>query len=207
MRSIYQFLYRLLYHELAWAYDAVSWTVSLGRWDAWRRASLPFVRGKRILEVGFGTGELLPVLQSGRRCVIGIESSAPMQRITSAKLHKRAQKVPRIQGNAQKLPFADGAFDTIVSTFPASYILEPSTHLEFTRCLRPGGRLVIVEVVLTEPGPLLALLFQLVFPSSPSASQKLDTAVQTAGMIITEHTVGQGKVRPLVIVAEKQAHR
>ena len=207
MRSIYLLLYRLLYNELAWAYDAVSWAVSLGRWDAWRRASLPFVRGKRILEVGFGTGELLPVLQRGQRRVIGIEPSAAMQRISWQKLRGRAETVPLVQGTAQKLPFADKAFDTIVSAFPASYILDPRTHREFARCLRPGGRIVIVEVILADPVPLLSLLFRLVFPSTAGAFEKLGNAVQTSGLTREEHVVGRGAVRPLVIVAEKRVRQ
>lgn len=204
MRSIYQLLYRLLYNELAWVYDAVSWAVSLGRWNDWRRAALPFVRGNRILEVGFGTGALLPVLQDEMRRVVGIEPSAAMQRITSARLHRQAKTVTRIQGTAQRLPFADAAFDTIVSAFPASYILDPCTHQEFARCLRPGGRAVIVEVVLAESGLLLKLLYHLVFPSTPDTFQRLDEAAHTAGLSREEHVIGDGSVRPLVIVAEKK---
>lgn len=205
MRLVYLFLYRLLYNEMAWAYDAVSWTVSLGRWDDWRRAALPFVRGNCILEIGFGTGALLPALQSGKRRVIGIEPSAAMQRISSARLRRQAKTVPRVQGTAQKLPFADASFDTIVSAFPTPYVLEQRTHQEIERCLRPGGRAVIVEVVLAEPGLLLKLLYNLVFPSSPDTSKRLETAVQAAGLNREEHVVGDGRVRPLVIVAEKMA--
>ena len=205
MRQIYQLLYRLLYNELAWAYDVVSWVVSLGRWDAWRRAALPFVRGKRILEVGFGTGALLPALQSGQRRVVGIEPSAAMQRLTLAKLSKRGKAVPLVQGTAQKLPFADSAFDTIVSAFPASYVLDPCTHREFARCLRPGGRTVIVELILAEPGPLFNLLYRLVFPSAADTFQKVNEAVHDAGLSEEAHVVGEGRVRPLVIVAEKKA--
>jgi len=205
MRSIYQLLYRLLYNELVWAYDAVSWAVSLGRWDGWRRSALPFVRGNRILEVGFGTGALLPALQNENCRVVGIEPSAAMQRISSARLRRQASTVPRVQGTAQHLPFADAAFDTIVSAFPASYILDPSTHREFARCLRPGGRVVIVEVVLAGSGLLLNLLYNLVFPSTPDTFQRLDEAAHTAGLSREEHVVGDGSVRPLVIVAEKKA--
>lgn len=205
MRLVYQFLYRLLYNEMAWAYDAVSWTVSLGRWDDWRRAALPYVRGSRILEIGFGTGALLPALQTEERRVIGIEPSAAMQRISSARLRRQAKTVPRVQGTAQHLPFADASFDTIVSAFPAPYVLEQRTHQEFERCLRPAGRAVIVEVVLAESGLLLKLLYNLVFPSSPDTSKRLETAVQAAGLNREEHVVGDGRVRPLVIVAEKVA--
>ena len=228
MRSLYRLLYHLLYNHLAWAYDPVSWIVSLGRWDSWRRAALPFVRGERILEVGFGTGELLTVLQSGQRQVIGIEPSAAMQNITMQKLGKRAQTTPRLQGIAQRLPFANDLFDSIVCTFPASFILDPRAHQEFARCLRPGGRLIVVEVALTAgesnclaaegpasparwdrvpPEPLLRLLFHLLFPSTPAAFTKLRDGFQTAGLTRTEHLIGHGPVRALVIVAEKQAHR
>ena len=202
---LYRLLYRLLYNELAWAYDAVSWAVSLGRWDDWRRAAIPYVRGNRILEVGFGTGALLPLLSSGRHRVVGIEPSAAMQRLTAAKLNTFGKELPHVQGTAQKLPFACAAFDTIVCAFPASYILDPRTHHEFARCLRPGGRTVIVEVTLAEPGPLLSLLFHLVFPTTPDTFQKVDDAVRDAGFSREEHVVGDRKVRPLVIVAEKLA--
>ena len=203
MRWIYLLLYRLLYNELAWAYDAVSWAVSLGRWDSWRRAALPFICGNRILEVGFGTGDLLPVLADGQRRVIGIEPSAAMQRVTLQKLSEQTETIPRIQGTAQSLPFADSSFDSIVSTFPASYILDPRTHQEFARCLCPGGRIVVVEVTLADPGALLSLFFQLVFPSSAGAVEMLENAVQRSGLTKKEHVVGNGRVRPLVILAEK----
>lgn len=205
MRQFYLLLYRLLYNELAWAYDAVSWTVSLGRWDAWRRAALPFVRGNRILEVGFGTGKLLPLLWSGQRRVVGIEPSASMQRLTLTRLGRRGMQRPLVQGTAQNLPFASAVFDTIVCAFPAAYIVDSLTHREFARCLRPGGRTVIVEVTLAEPGPLLNLLFHLVFPTTAGTFQKVDHAVRDAGFSREEHVVGNGRVRPLVIVAEKLA--
>ncbi len=204
MRSIYLLLYRLLYNELAWAYDAVSWAVSLGRWDAWRRAALPFVRGERVLEVGFGTGALLPVLQRGRRGVIGIEPSAAMQRIARQKLRRRGVTVPCVQGTGQKLPFCDKSFDTIVCAFPSSYILDPSTHQEFARCLRPGGRILIVEVVLADAGPLLSMLFHMIFPATEGAFERLEHGVERSGLAIEEHVVGQETVRPVVIVVEAQ---
>ncbi len=48
-----------LYNELAWSYDLAAWIVSAGRWDRWRRMALDYVTQQPVLEVGFGTGELL----------------------------------------------------------------------------------------------------------------------------------------------------
>jgi ubiquinone/menaquinone biosynthesis C-methylase UbiE len=52
--------FRLLYHELAWSYDLVSWLASRGLWRRWQQAALAYlpVEG-RFLEVGFGPGHLL----------------------------------------------------------------------------------------------------------------------------------------------------
>ena len=143
MRWIYLLLYRLLYNELAWAYDVVSWAVSLGRWDSWRRAALPFICGNRILEVGFGTGDLLPVLADGQRRVIGIEPSAAMQRITLQKLSEQTETIPRIQGTAQSLPFADKVPSirlSALSLHPISLTRVPIRSLRAV--CRPGGRIV-----------------------------------------------------------------
>lgn len=206
MRRLYEFLYDLLYTRLAWAYDPVSWIVSLGRWDAWRRAVLPFVQGQRVLEIGFGTGELLPALADGGRTAIGLEPSPAMQQVTAAKLDKpetQALRIPRVQGIGQQLPFADASFDSIVCTFPAPYILDPDLHAECARCLRAGGRLLVVEVALVDAGPLLRLLFRLVFPPAPGAAEKFAAATASAGLKKSDYHIGSGPVRPLVIVSQK----
>jgi len=54
--------FHLLYHEAAWAYDAVAAAVSLGQWRAWGAAALPFLPGPRVLELGHGPGHMLIAL-------------------------------------------------------------------------------------------------------------------------------------------------
>jgi SAM-dependent methyltransferase len=61
---------------------------------------------------------------------------------------------PRVLASAFALPFASALFDTVVSTFPAGYILRVDALRELARVLRPEGRLVIVGLAVELPGSL-----------------------------------------------------
>jgi SAM-dependent methyltransferase len=142
--SLIGFLLDRLYAELAWAYDPVSWLVSLGRWDGWRRVALRYVEGKRILEAGCGSGHLLPALAEGGRQACGCDSSPAMLGLARRRSAGRPLNVSLCRARAQTLPFATAAFDTVVCTFPAGYISDERTWTEFARVLAPGGRAVVV---------------------------------------------------------------
>lgn len=59
-RRIVALGFRLLYHELAWSYDLVSWLASRGLWRHWQQAALAYLPAEgRFLEVGFGPGHFL----------------------------------------------------------------------------------------------------------------------------------------------------
>ncbi|MCA9870440.1 MAG: methyltransferase domain-containing protein [Anaerolineae bacterium] len=144
---LYLWATRRLYNEFAWSYDLVAWVVSGGRWDRWRRMALDYVVDQPVLEIGFGTGELL--LEMARRGwqARGVDLSPAMQRVTGRKMRRRGLFAPRAQASAQSLPFPRDSFGTIVSTFPAEYVIDPASLQEFWRVLRPGGRLVIAGLV------------------------------------------------------------
>jgi len=201
--AVYPFLYRQLYSCFAWAYDGVSWLVSLGHWDGWRRVALDFVTGIDVLEVGFGTGGLMAELAGRGVSIIGLEASAAMHKITTRKLAELGESAPRVQGFAQRLPFADTSFDTVLATFPAGFVTDESAHREFARVLRPGGRLVFVDVTLSTNSPLFRLLFSLVFPPKPGATAKFTQALDDSGLRISRRLVGQGAVRVAVTLGEK----
>jgi ubiquinone/menaquinone biosynthesis C-methylase UbiE len=203
VRRFYLFLYRILYNELASTYDLVSWLVSFGRWDEWRRTALRFAHGERILEVGFGTGELLPLLAVKVERTYGMDASAAMHRITESKLQRRGLRIPRVQGVAQRIPFADGTFDAIITTFPAGFILDPEAHREFARVLRPGGRLIVVDVRLASQNPLLRSFFYLVFPPVKGAEQRYQEATVAAALSSETHLIGEGPIQVVVTVSKK----
>jgi len=149
LQRLYAWACERLYAEWAWSYDWVSWCVSLGYWPQWRALALGYVRGPRCLELGFGTGELLPLLAAHTTLTVGLDPAAAMHRQTLRKLTAHGLSVPLVQARAQAMPFPDGAFDSIVATFPAPYILEAATLHECARLLSGQGnpqakRLVIV---------------------------------------------------------------
>ena len=127
-------------------YDFVSQVVSLGYWRDWQRQALAELRGRRVLDLAFGTGNTLLDLRAAGYDPIGLDLSPAMIRITKRKLHKFRAVVPLTRGRAQQLPFADASFDSILCTFPARFIVDPGTLDQLARVLCPGGRIVVVAL-------------------------------------------------------------
>jgi len=145
------FGFRLLYNELAWLYDAVSWLVSRGLWRRWQRTALGYVPpGARVLEVGFGPGHLLVDLAQAGHRPVGLDVSRFMLRQALRRLRRARLDVSLCRGRAQHLPFTAGAFDAVVLTFPTPFIYDPLWLEDVRRVLRtpaeagPGGRLILV---------------------------------------------------------------
>lgn len=153
--KLVRFGFRLLYNELAWTYDVVSWLVSLGAWREWQRAALPFVTGKRVLEVGHGPGHMLLELKASGYQAVGLDLSPYMGRLARRWAQQAETAVSLVRGEVQALPFAAASFDTVLATFPTEYIVDPAALASIYGVLGENGRLVIVpEGHLTGEGPL-----------------------------------------------------
>ncbi len=134
-----------LYGPFAWAYDWVSKTFFMGQWRVWQRATIPHLKGPKVLEVGMGTGNLQVDLVRAGFEVWGVDASAQMVKQAKRKVRGLGLSTDRMsRARAQKLPFSTGYFGSVVSTFPSEYIAEHETLGELARVLEPGGRLVIV---------------------------------------------------------------
>ena len=202
-----------LYNEFAWAYDLVSWLVSLGRWSGWRLSALDQITGPRVLEVGFGTGELLSEMAVRGLEPVGLDASPAMHRVAARKLARRALDIPRVSGVVQAMPFPDRSFDSIVCTFPAGYILEPATLCEAARVLSPpdqatgkgGGRLVVVGIVVAIDIPVWRRAMQFLFGvQGVAVLERFTELAQAAGLHVGILEQGNGSMRVPVIVAERQ---
>jgi ubiquinone/menaquinone biosynthesis C-methylase UbiE len=155
LSRFYAALEESLYYPLAPAYDLISWLVSLGQWNRWRKLSLPHVVGRRVLEVGFGTGILLAELARRGYAVFGLDLSPAMHRITSARIAKQNLHADLVRGIVQFMPLTAASFDTVISTFPAAFILDPATIAEIARVLSPSGCFILVDMVLFSKNKIL----------------------------------------------------
>lgn len=136
--------FHLLYTRLAWTYDLVAWTSSMGQWRAWQQVGLRDLPEGRVLELGHGPGHLLVDLLSLRPSVFGVDPSRQMSRLAARRLRRRRKPARLARASAGALPFPATAFGAVLASFPNEYILDPRTAHEARRVLLPGGCLVII---------------------------------------------------------------
>ncbi len=200
-RRLVQALFHLLYTLFAPWYDLVAWAVSKGDWRAWGRTALEHTLPGRSLELGVGPGHLLPHLARQTGCAVGVERSPAMLRLAA----RRCGTAALVGGTALALPFGDGVFGTVVSTFPAPYIVAPATLDEVRRVLRPAGRLVVVDAAeLTDRDPYTALInLAYALTSRPLAASPLPARLTARGFALTRHSHATRHGRVSVLVADK----
>jgi len=151
-------LTRRRYDRVAPVYDLMESFLER-RFRAWRRELWRRVdAGTRVLEVGVGTGKNLAV-HPFESIVTGIDLSPKML----ARAQRRARRLgsqTRLElADVQALPFADGSFDVVVATFVFCSVPDPARGLqEVRRVLRPDGRLLLLEHVLSERRALRAVM-------------------------------------------------
>jgi ubiquinone/menaquinone biosynthesis C-methylase UbiE len=200
-----RFAFWMLYNPLAWTYDWVSQIVSLGRWHDWQRSSLSEIRGRRVLELGFGTGEMLLDLRARDYDVAGLDLSRRMAHIAGQKLDLWGANVPLVRGLGQRLPFADASFDTVLSTFPSEFIIRLETLSEIARVLCPGGRAVIVALAQFTPDTVGTWILELLYRITGQRQPVPDLNVQARELGLAQRIVWKpvGKASVLLVLLEK----
>src|SRR3954469_19948695 len=148
---------RAMFDRIASVYDVMNSVMTAGlhhRWRA-RAADLSAVGpGDRALDVATGTGDLAVEL-AGRggpgREVVGSDFSEEM--LTVAR--RKAPAITFEWGNALELPYEDGRFDAATVGFGARNFSALERGLqEMARVVRPGGRVVVLEITTPQHPPL-----------------------------------------------------
>jgi demethylmenaquinone methyltransferase / 2-methoxy-6-polyprenyl-1,4-benzoquinol methylase len=151
-----------LFEGLPRRYDELATALSLWQDPRWRRAMVEAVKASaedRVLDVAAGTGMVAAELVRSYGCrVTALDQSAAMLARARAKLSSDPQLAARIElveGEAERLPFDDGAFDHLTFTYLLRYVDDPAATLrELARVVAPGGRIASLEFCVPR-GPLL----------------------------------------------------
>ena len=160
-----------MFDHIAPSYDRLNHLLSLDVDRLWRRSALPeIVDGtvQRVLDVACGTGDstiaVARALAPGSR-IIGSDISEGMMRFVMEKAEKAgvADRVDVEAADAEMLPYADASFDRVICAFGVRNFEHKERGLaEMYRVLKPGGRVVILELSVPE-NRLLRWVYSLYF--------------------------------------------
>ena len=149
---------RRMFDDIAPRYDLLNSLLSAGIHHGWRVfatrcASLG--AGDNVLDVCSGTGEWTDGLRQAvgpDGLVAAADFSLPMLRYGTRRFARNG--VGKVQGDAARLPFADGSFDAATVAFGIRNVADRDRGFaEMARVVRPGGRVVCLEFSQPPPGP------------------------------------------------------
>jgi ubiquinone/menaquinone biosynthesis C-methylase UbiE len=109
----------------------------------------------RVLEIGAGTGMNLPRYRDVDEVVACEPDPAYLRRLRN-RVPEAQVPVTVVDAPAERLPFPDASFNTVVSTLVLCSVDDPvRSAAELRRVLRPNGTLLLVEHVQTSAGGLV----------------------------------------------------
>jgi demethylmenaquinone methyltransferase / 2-methoxy-6-polyprenyl-1,4-benzoquinol methylase len=161
---------RAMFDRIAGPYDLMNSVMTAGLHHRWRSRAADLARvgpGSRALDVATGTGDLAIELARRGAEVVGSDFSDGMLEVA----RKKSPPTPELrweQGNALALPYEDASFDAVTVGFGARNFSDLGRGLgEMARVVRPGGRVVVLEITTPQRPPLstfFALWFDRVVP-------------------------------------------
>jgi SAM-dependent methyltransferase len=117
--------------------------------EALRRLAAP-AQDDALLDVACGPGALLEAFGPLVRCAVGLDLTMAM--LAEARRRRReGGRLFLVRGEAERLPFGDGAFSLVVSTWAVHHFGDPRRVLdEMVRVCRSGGRVAVGDLVGSE---------------------------------------------------------
>jgi demethylmenaquinone methyltransferase/2-methoxy-6-polyprenyl-1,4-benzoquinol methylase len=159
---------RAMFDRIAGIYDLMNTAMTAGLHHRWRARAVDLARvgaGSRVLDVATGTGDL--AIELSRRVrpsgeVLGSDFSEGMLDRARAKAGTTAG-IGFEWADAMALPYPDRSFDAATVGFGARNFEDLGRGLaEMARVVRPGGRVVVLEITTPTRAPL-ALFYGLWF--------------------------------------------
>ena len=161
-----------MFDRIAGVYDVMNSVMTVGMHHRWRERAVELASigpGSRALDVATGTGDLAVALRAAGAEVVGCDFSEEM-------LERARQKDPSVHfewADALALPYEDDSFDAATVGFGARNFSDLSRGLsEMARVVRPGGRVVVLEIT-TPRKPPLSTFFSLWFDRAVPALGRL----------------------------------
>jgi demethylmenaquinone methyltransferase/2-methoxy-6-polyprenyl-1,4-benzoquinol methylase len=185
-----------MFDRIAGVYDLMNTVMTAGLHHRWRARAVDLARvgpGDRALDVATGTGDLAIELASRGADVVGSDFSEGML----ARARAKAPGIRWEQADALALPYADGEFAAATVGFGARNFgdLERGLH-EMVRVVRPGGRVVILEITTPRKPPLSVFFsvwfdrivpllgrFDEAYTYLPSSVRRFPSPVRLAGLL------------------------
>ena len=143
---------RGVFDSVAARYDVMNDVLSLGLHRAWKAYTVAVAAvqpGMQVLDIAGGTGDLARAFvrqagASGR--VVLSDINEAMLRVGRDRLLDEGLVLPTAACDAERLPFANAAFDLVSVAFGLRNMTRKEVALtEMCRVLRPGGRLLVLE--------------------------------------------------------------
>ena len=105
-------------------------------------ASAQLQPGERVLDVACGSGNVaVPAAQTGAT-VVGLDLTPRLLEAARSRAAETGVEIEFIEGDAEALPFAEGSFDAVLSSFGCMFAPRHAvTAGELVRVCRPGGRI------------------------------------------------------------------
>ena len=145
---------RAMFDRIAGVYDVMNSVMTAGMHHRWRRRAADLAQagpGDEVLDVATGTGDLAVELAARGATVVASDFSEEM--LARARAKDRA--ITWEWANAQDLPYADGRFAAATVGFGARNFSDlPLGIAEMARVVRPGGKVVILEITTPQKPPL-----------------------------------------------------
>ncbi len=132
------------YNRISKFYDVLEIPMETISMSKWREALIKKLEGRRILEVGVGTGKNL-IYYPRDLDITGIDFSKDMLQKAKDKI-KDKKNIKLIEMDAQDMEFADNTFDTVVTSCVFCSVPNPIEGLkEIRRVCKNNGKIVMLE--------------------------------------------------------------